>query len=244
MKKRIVYAGDSPAGGPANYLLSILESLPISYQHIPPAEKIKSETIEKCDVLILSDYGRDKLSARAENSISSLVNDRNGGLLMIGGWGSFTGLDAGWRNSNVEELLPVSCLSRDDRRNHSTGLLIQKKQEHPVLKGLPHDNLPVICGLNEILPKRSSEIVLEAQLLQNKGSKVRTGSKAYPLLVLSKEKRTAALATDLAPHWCGGWVDWGSKRVKLPVNKFISVEIGDAYIRFVSNLIFWLCGGK
>jgi len=64
--------------------------------------------------------------------------------------------------------------------------------------------------------------------------------------VLNPEKglRTAALTTDLAPHWCGGWVDWGARRRALPVTAEFGVEVGDLYVRFVRQLIQWLLSGS
>ena len=57
-----------------------------------------------------------------------------------------------------------------------------------------------------------------------------------------EKNRTAALATDLAPHWCGGLVDWGKRRLKLKVTGKIQIEVGDLYVEFVSSLIKWTAG--
>jgi len=50
--------------------------------------------------------------------------------------------------------------------------------------------------------------------------------------------RTAALATDVAPHWVGGMVDWGDRRIvqDLPGG---FVEIGNWYAEFFRNLLVW-----
>ncbi len=65
--------------------------------------------------------------------------------------------------------------------------------------------------------------------------------KRYPLLVVGRfgEGNVAALATDVAPHWVGGWVDWGKERI---VQKNVGdefVEIGADYARFFAQLIRW-----
>ena len=40
--------------------------------------------------------------------------------------------------------------------------------------------------------------------------------------------RTAALATDVAPHWVGGLVDWGDQRITQKVTED-SIEVGNWY---------------
>jgi len=146
--KKIIYCGDSPVGGPANYLLGILQTLPLHFVHVPPSRDLSPLAVDRCDAVILSDYWKNRVSARAEEKIRSMVVDRKGGLLMVGGWGSYTGLNAGWSGSIIESLLPVRCLKKDDRRNVWTGLLVNRRQKHLILKGLPESNFPVLCGLN------------------------------------------------------------------------------------------------
>ena len=50
--------------------------------------------------------------------------------------------------------------------------------------------------------------------------------------------RTAALATDVAPHWVGGLVDWGDQRVVQDVGGG-SIDVGNWYARFFRNLLVW-----
>ncbi|MBI4970595.1 MAG: hypothetical protein HZC17_02005 [Candidatus Omnitrophica bacterium] len=228
--KKIIYAGDSPVGGAANYLLAILNSLKISYTHVPPEKILKSG---RFDAIILSDFSKKNLPADSERKIVDQV-ERGAGLLMIGGWGSFSGPVGRWRGSQVEKLLPVQCLNRDDRTNFPGGALIALKQKHAMFDGLSFTNPPVICGMNQVRVKKSGRVILTAKKLVN--------SVYYPLLVVDANpaKRIAALTTDLAPHWCGGMVDWGKRSVWLPVNSKTSVEVGDSYIRFVSSLVRWL----
>ncbi|HXV28077.1 MAG TPA: hypothetical protein VD913_03845, partial [bacterium] len=54
------------------------------------------------------------------------------------------------------------------------------------------------------------------------------------------EMRTAAFASDFAPHWCGGFVDWGNKTLRLPVARNIRVEAGNYYVLFITRLLNWL----
>jgi uncharacterized membrane protein len=61
-----------------------------------------------------------------------------------------------------------------------------------------------------------------------------------PLLVVGEHGRgrTAALATDVAPHWVGGLVDWGDQRVVQQVGAGF-IDVGNWYARFFRNLLVW-----
>ncbi len=50
--------------------------------------------------------------------------------------------------------------------------------------------------------------------------------------------RAAALATDVAPHWVGGFVDWGDDRVVQEVAGGL-MEFGNWYGQFFRNLVAW-----
>jgi uncharacterized membrane protein len=241
--KTVFYAGDSPAGGPANYLLSILKSLKLDVTHIPPGKKIPKPVLKKTfDLYIFSDYGYIDLDAVAEKRICDAVNFEGASLGMIGGWGSFSGNFGGWRKSDLAKLLPVQLSSSDDRLNYASGLYLKTCQQHKILKSLKWNPSPVICGLNRVKAKKEAKVLVEAFPLIHKETSVALSKKGYPLLVVDevKDSRRAALSCDLAPHWAGGWVDWGTKRCLMPVNDSIKVEIGDQYVLFVQNLIQWL----
>jgi uncharacterized membrane protein len=230
VKKKILYAGDSPAGGPANYLLAILKDLKVPFKHIPPSQILKAGNF---DAIILSDFSRKNLPAASEKKICEQVR-QGSGLLMVGGWGSFSGPFGGWRGSMIETLLPVRCLRHDDRLNFPGGALIKKRSQNTIFDSLSFSNPPVICGMNRIQVKPNGRVILSARKI--------AGGTEYPLFIIDSnpEKRVAALTTDLAPHWCGGMVDWGSKHRVLPVNKKIRVEIGTTYVDFVQSILKWL----
>jgi uncharacterized membrane protein len=232
---KILYAGDSPVGGPANYLLGILKFVRADFTHVPPSKRLSPSLFKrKYDAIVLSDFPRRKVPSVSERAIVEQV--KNGtGLLMVGGWASFSGPFGGWKGSAVEKLLPVTCLGRDDRVNFPSGAWIFSKRKHPAFRSLSFKNPPVICGLNRVQPKKGALTVLTAKT----AGRTR---KEYPLLVVGndKRKRVAALATDLAPHWCGGLVDWGRGRMKLSVRGKISVEVGESYVRLVASILRWL----
>lgn len=237
---RILYCGDSHEGGAANYLLGILNYNHAQVTHIPPGLKLDPKILnQRFDGIILSDYGRDCVSDKAEEKIIYQVLS-GAGLLMVGGWGSFAGPFGNWQGSEIEKLLPVDCLKKDDRHNLGSGLYVFKKKSHAIVKGINLKQSPVIIGFNEVKPKKDSEVILTLKAFQP--AKKSFSKREYPLLVLRKksEIRSAAFTTDFAPHWCGGLVDWGRQRCKLSVNKDIQIEIGDQYLKFGSQLLRWL----
>jgi uncharacterized membrane protein len=241
---RIVYAGDSPAGGPANYLLAVLKRLRARVTHVPPGRLLTPRHLQPApEVVILSDMSRRHVPAATERLIAAHVAQGTG-LLMVGGWGSFAGPFGQWRGSIIEQLLPVRCLARDDRVNFPGSALITLEQPHRMFQGLSFLQPPAICGLNEVRPTTHSRVLLSARRILAQGGGVRLEQRRHPLLIIDDRpgRRIAALATDLAPHWCGGLVDWGSRHLVLPVNSRIQVEVGDKYVQFVSALVRWGAG--
>jgi len=248
---KILYCGDSPAGGPANYLLAILRSMKAEYTHLSPAEPLSPDLLKKrYDAVILSDFSCEKVSNASQKALVHQVAGGTG-MLMVGGWGSFSGPFAGLRGSILEEILPVHCLDRDDRVNFPGGALATLHKKHPAIGKLTFKSVPAICGLNQLIVKPRSVQILSAHPITNQKKTdgkyaVKLEKKSYPLLVAdaNPQRRVAALATDLAPHWCGGWVDWGTRPMQLPVNDKIRVEVGNQYVEFVSSLLFWLSGQR
>ena len=103
------------------------------------------------DAIILSDIGSNTLLLHPDTFILSkptpnrlkLIRDyvaKGGGLMMIGGYYSFQGINGGARyhKTPVEEVLPVNCLSVDDRVEVPEGFAPVAKgaPSHPILKGL------------------------------------------------------------------------------------------------------------
>lgn len=239
MKKlNVFYAGDSAAGGPANYLLGILADMKAQVTHFAPSEVLSPGHFkQEYDVFILSDFSKKNLPKAAENVLVKQV-EKGSGLLMVGGWGSFSGPFGGWKNSDVEELLPVSCKASDDRINFPGGALIVEEQGSDFLNPKWFQHPPSIAGLNDFEVKPGMKTALSVRpILFDKG-RVLLSSKRHPFLVIRPYgPKTAALATDLAPHWCGGMVDWGVRHRKLPVRADITIEVGNYYIDFIKGII-------
>ena len=242
---KILYAGDSEVGGAANYLLAILRRLRATTVHVPPSRMCTARLLtQHFDAIILSDFPRAQMPRAAQVLLRNHVR-QGSGLLMVGGWESFSGSGGGWRGSVVESLLPVRCLPGDDRRAMPGGALLVPSTPHPMFRELVFSQPPVICGLNRVQLRPRGCVLLSARPLRAEGrqaTRVRPGAARYPLLIIDTDpnRRIAALTTDLAPHWCGGLVDWGARRVRLPVRAAIEVEIGNRYLQFVSTLLQWL----
>ena len=239
---KVLYAGDSPVGGAANYLLGVLKFMKADVTHVPPAQKMPARLFKKkYDVILLSDYSHKKLLPGTEEALVRQVK-AGAGLLMVGGWGSFSGPFGGWRGSLIETVLPVSCSAKDDRLNFPGGASVGKNSAHQSIKNINLNYAPVICGMNRVIPRKKSKVVLHARKNLSNGKKIRLDSSKHPLLIVSEKKglKTAAFTCDFAPHWCGGLVDWGKTTLRLPVNPKIQIQVGDYYVRLISGLIAWL----
>ena len=245
MKKilRILYAGDSDAGGAARYLLAILRSLNTQTTHLPPDQQLSEKILSHpSDAVILSDFPRRNAPASSQRAILRQVQHGTG-LLMVGGWASFSGPFGGWKGSTIEKLLPVTCAPSDDRMNFPGGAYPVLARPCKMFRSVSFENPPAIVGANRIRAKRGVHVILTLQKIIASGSGLRRQSVSHPLLVVDPDpaKRIAAYTSDFAPHWCGGLVDWGPRTIRIPVGYSAGhVEIGTGYVRFVSTLIRWL----
>lgn len=127
-----------------------------------------------------------------------------GGLMMIGGWTSFSGRfgHGGYYDTPVEEALPVHCLKGlDDRVETPEGVRVHVKQAgHPIIREIPWENAPVFEGFNKIIPKEGAEVI----------ATIGEGEDEHPLLVTWTygEGRAMAFASDCSPHWAQYFQPW------------------------------------
>ena len=161
-----------------------------------------SEALSEFDVVILSDIGSnsfllcDETFLRSERTVNrlALLSDYvadGGGLLMIGGYMSFSGIDgrARYQSSPLASVLPVTMLDHDDRVEVPEGLLATfSNPDHPALGGTPAD-WPILLGYNKFTAKPNSTVIASYQ--------------DDPILVVEKvgKGRSVAFASDVAPHW-------------------------------------------
>jgi uncharacterized membrane protein len=173
--------------------------------------------------------------------------ERGAGLLMVGGWESFAGPGGQWAGTTLAEILPVKLSSKDDRINCDQPALVRCVADHEICGNLPWDRRPpTIGGFNRLIAKSDATVVLEVERYiaraNDAGEMTFKPHDRHPLLVVGQhgKGRTAALATDLAPHWVGGLVDWsGKQRVVAEAPQSWPIEVGDYYAQFVRNLIQW-----
>jgi uncharacterized membrane protein len=264
MSGKICYLGDDHLQGAAAYLAGIMLHYGIEFDYVPSAESPpKSFANSQFSAYVISDYPAARLGSERMDIVVDRV--KNGaGLVMIGGWESFHGRLGEYHRSPLAEVLPVTMQSCDDRRNSAQPCLIDKLADHEILADLPWDEPPTIGGYNLITAKPEAETLLAAARFSVaraepvKSFRLAAGGtpsfmmvpsgETYhfvrggtaPLLIVDKhgEGHTAALATDVAPHWVGGFVDWGDQRIVQEVGGG-TIEVGNWYAQFFRNLVAW-----
>ena len=162
------------------------------------------------DVVVLSDIGSNSLLLSPdtfERSLSApnrlvLLRDwvaAGGGLIMIGGYLTFQGIEGKGRyaGSAVEEALPVMIFPFDDRVELPEGVVpVVSVADHPLATGLPAP-WPEILGYNRLTARPEAATVVTA------------GND--PLLVSWDfgRGRSVAFASDCGPHWAPpAFVEW------------------------------------
>ncbi len=161
-----------------------------------------SQELEQYDVVVISDVGANSFLLTDETFLRSQITvnrlelladyvELGGGLVMVGGYLSFSGIDARARygRSPLARVLPVEVLDRDDRVEVPQGVEATfDEPEHDVLGGTPAA-WPPLLGYNELVAKPDSTVV------------ARFGRD--PLLVVGRvgHGHSVAFASDLAPHW-------------------------------------------
>ncbi|GAA4514244.1 glutamine amidotransferase [Actinoallomurus oryzae] len=179
------------------------------------------------DVVVLSDIGANSLQLAPEvferarpgaDRIAALrgwVGD-GGGLLMVGGYLSFTGFEAkaAYRNTALHEVLPVELLPEDDRVELPAGAKPEVTGPgHPALGGVDGD-WPLLLGYNRVRPRPGADVLATLN--------------GDPLVAVGGHGsgRSAVFTSDCSPHWaptpfCEEW---------------------DGYAMVFGGLVEWLAG--
>lgn len=177
-----------------------VEHLP---NHLAPTRfPTTAEALAAYDVVMLSDIGSNTLLLNPETFERSrtlpnrlhLTRDYvrgGGGLVMVGGYLTFQGIDAKARYAGtaVEEALPVTMLSVDDRVEAPESVTPRVvAAEHAIAAGLPGE-WPALLGYNRIVAKPEATVIAVAG--------------DDPLLVAGTygAGRAVAFASDCGPHW-------------------------------------------
>lgn len=197
------------------WLSGALKSGGFEVEHLPnhlANEKfpMTADDLRAYDAVLLSDIGANTLLLHPDTFIKSIslpnrlasIRDyvaAGGGLVMIGGYLTFQGIDAKGRYAGtpVEDALPVTLMTGDDRVEAPEGAEpIVTTPDHPIIAGLPSP-WPKLLGYNKLTAKGGATVVAKA------------GND--PLIVASAygKGRSVAFASDCGPHWAPpAFVEW------------------------------------
>jgi uncharacterized membrane protein len=162
------------------------------------------------DAIVISDVGAnsfllsDETFLRSEvttNRLAEIVGyvEGGGGLVMVGGYLSFTGIDgrARYAQSPLAAALPVELLDFDDRVEMPEGVTPEVATVGHAAIGSVASTWPRLLGYNRFRAKEDATTIATVG--------------ADPLLVVGEygRGRTAAFASDCAPHWAPPeFVEW------------------------------------
>ncbi len=219
------------------FILRTMIDTPMAATHelslIPfPKDELFTSELPSFDVVIFQnfDYRPYGFTRTYLENLVRFVRDTGGGFVMVGGDLSFLG--GGYRNSVIEEILPVSLppASKVATEEAFSPRLTEVGRLHPIMQLLsdPRQNLaewaafPPLAGVNLVGPPRpSATVLLEHPTLKVGG---------VPLPVVSVMEvgrgRTMAVATDALWFWNLPYVGAGGKN--------------RSYLKFWENAIRWL----
>jgi len=184
------------------------------------------EEISKYDVIILSDLGTDTILLypdrfkipMGENRLKLIEQyvKNGGGLAVVGGWMSFGGQmgQGKYHGTVLEDVLNINVSPFDDRVEIPEGSRYNPvKKDHPLIENMEWESSPLLfLGYNRFEARNKDNIIAEWN--------------GDPMMVVNQygNGRTLAFASDLAPHWGQGFVNWKN------------------YSKFWSKCIRWLAG--
>ena len=162
------------------------------------------------DVVMLSDIGANTLLLHPDTFVRSISTPNRlasirdyvldgGGLVMIGGYMTFQGIDgkAKYAGTAVEEVLPVLMQNSDDRVEAPQGLVPRIGDPgHPILAGLD-SQWPALLGYNKVVGKTDVDVLVRID--------------GDPLIAAGSfgKGRSVAFTSDCGPHWAPpAFCDW------------------------------------
>jgi len=170
----------------------------VAAQHFPAT----ADELAAFDCVILSDIGTNTLLLNPDTffRFKSLPNRLEairdyvaggGGLVMVGGYMTFQGIDAKARyhGSPVEAALPVLISPHDDRVEAPQGARpVVALKDHPIVADI-RGRWPALLGYNRLTARPEAEVVATAG--------------GDPLIVAGSfgKGRSVAFASDCGPHW-------------------------------------------
>lgn len=249
----ILYCGDTDQNGAAAYLSGLMTSFGWNFDYVPSHVAMSADLLDPSRrLLILSDYLSAMFDDACQRKAVELI-EHGCALLMIGGWESYHGFGGNWDGTPIGNALPVEIVSTDDRVNFPQSAFLLPTCDHAITANLPWQQCPpAIGGMNRIRVKPNAKVLLQAHSFSvsnssSNGHHDRAGwsfvpKEALPALVVgqSGSGKTAAFLSDVAPHWVGGFVDWGHARVTAQAPNAGAIEVGHLYALFWRQLLQWL----
>ena len=189
-------------------LLEVFENYDVKVTHLANHDStnyfpFELEELQEFNCIILSDVGSDSFllhpnTTNLENPrkmpdrlklIDAFVN-KGGGLLMIGGWMSFSGIEgkARYHMTVLADTLPIRMLPFDDRVECCDGVRPVVQKNHPILNGID-EKWPEFLGYQKLEAKEDAVVLMNAN--------------DDPFLCISDygKGRVAAFSSDCGPHW-------------------------------------------
>jgi uncharacterized membrane protein len=161
-----------------------------------------AEALRRYAVIALSDVGSNTFLLRRQTFFGGQVSPDllelisgyvtgGGGLVMVGGYMSFGGIDgkAGYGRTCLQDVLPVTVLPGDDRVERPAGVVPDLRlPDHPTVAGISGP-WPRLLGYNRLTARPPGEVVASCG--------------PDPLLAVGSygAGRSVAFASDLGPHW-------------------------------------------
>lgn len=170
---------------------------------VPGSFPFEADALDAYDVVVLSDIGANSFLLPPETWLQGQTKPNRlqviaewvrggGGLLMAGGYLSFSGFEAKahFHATPVEEVLPVTISTCDDRVEAPQGARpAVVDAEHPIVKGVPAE-WPRLLGFNRVTADDPSSVIATAD---------------GDVLIAAHEignGRAAVWSSDIGPHWC------------------------------------------
>lgn len=180
-----------------------------------PAHRIESdfpepEALAAYDLVVISDVGANSFhltptvfgkSLALPDKLASIRDyvEAGGGLMMVGGYLSFSGVDAKghYAHTAIAPVLPVTVLETDDRQECPAGATpVVANAGHPAIKGTEGE-WPGLLGFNRTFAKDDAEVLVSVE--------------DYPLVAVGTfgKGRASVFTSDMAPHWAPvDFVEW------------------------------------
>ena len=167
------------------------------------------EELSKYSCVILSDTGSNTfllpnavfVHGQEKPNRCDVIRDyvlAGGSLLMVGGYMTFSGIDAKgrWGKTSVQEVLPVKVLDIDDRCEYCEGIEPVTVKPHKALEKIT-GQWPRFLGYNKTEALPGSEVAMTI------------GGDPFIAFSAHGKGKSAVFTSDCAPHWGSpAFVEW------------------------------------